>query len=127
MRLASLLRGLTPEILEVGHNYHTCPRIGKRAVDNLKVPPSAHESTQYVGARNIVAALLHSPGDATESQLRRRQAQKNNLDTVPNGLPTLQPTQMNEPAHRRLEGKIDPEFRQTTQFCEEYASGRHRG
>jgi hypothetical protein len=81
--------------------------------------PTARESPQHIGARNIVPTLSHSRRDARQSQARRGQSQEHDLDSVTSGLPALEAPQMNQAAERCFEGEVDASFCQAINLCQE--------
>ena len=67
------------------------PHIRQWFVSRFKILPAASESSQDIGARNIVPALFHTGSDAAQGQLRGGQPQKDNFDPIAGRLPSSNP------------------------------------
>ena len=74
-----------------------------------------------------MTALPNADRDAAKSELRRTQAQVNNLDAIPGGFPTSQAAQISKAAQRTLEREVRACSGEAIEFIEKQASSGKRG
>ena len=103
------------------------PTVGKRAVVEIEVAPTALEPAQHVGPRDVVPALPDAGGDAAQRQSWRRQAQENNLYAVARRFPASEAVEIDHPAQGRLEGEVSAGAGVAVEFGEEKPAAGERG
>ena len=118
---------IAPRIVDSYPNYHTRSTCRLKARSASRSWSNSDRIGAAVSAWNIVAALPDAYRDASQSKLRRMQAQVNNLDAITGGFPALQAAKIRETAQRALEREVRACSGKAIEFLQKQASSRKRG
>jgi hypothetical protein len=95
------------------------PGVCQGTVHAVEVGPAAVESSQHVGSREVVAALPDACRNPSKGQLRRRQAEVHDLDTISSSLPSPQSANVTQTAQCALEREISPACCESIEFTQQ--------